>query len=219
MVSSTVYQIEPMLDQIFAMLTAFGYDVWMSHKGTIPLNPDLNNFENCLIAVERCDIFFGIITTAYGTGVEQKGEQSITHRELLKAIELDKPRFMVCHKNVYSARALLNTLSSGGKSLKGAEGRSVLTLDSKSVLHDLKCIDMLEAANREDVKELADRTNNWTQPFDSEADVLRFVTTQFDPEGNNVELLRRIQETKEVADHASAPAVAKALTAEKGQAS
>lgn len=30
----------------------YGYDVWMSHKGTMPVLPNRSNFENCLAAVE-----------------------------------------------------------------------------------------------------------------------------------------------------------------------
>lgn len=58
MVSSSVYGIEDLLDQVFAMLRGFGYTVWMSHAGTIPINPGKSNFENCLAAVEDCDLFF-----------------------------------------------------------------------------------------------------------------------------------------------------------------
>ena len=62
MVSSAVYGIEPLLDQVFATLKGFGYQVWMSHKGTIPVHPKKTAFQSCLEAVERCDIFLGIIT-------------------------------------------------------------------------------------------------------------------------------------------------------------
>ena len=37
MVSSTVYGIEELLDRVYTLLTSFGYDVWMSHKGTVPV--------------------------------------------------------------------------------------------------------------------------------------------------------------------------------------
>lgn len=33
MVSSTVYGIEELLQRIYAILTRFGHEVWMSHKG------------------------------------------------------------------------------------------------------------------------------------------------------------------------------------------
>ena len=40
MVSSTVYGIEELLDRVYAILTNFGYEVWMSHKGTVPVLPN-----------------------------------------------------------------------------------------------------------------------------------------------------------------------------------
>ncbi|HAR64127.1 MAG: hypothetical protein DKM50_05500 [Candidatus Margulisiibacteriota bacterium] len=35
LVSSSVYGIEELLERIYSILTSFGYEVWMSHKGTI----------------------------------------------------------------------------------------------------------------------------------------------------------------------------------------
>ena len=40
MVSSTVYGIEELLDRVYAILTNFGYEVWVSHKGTVPVLPN-----------------------------------------------------------------------------------------------------------------------------------------------------------------------------------
>ncbi len=38
MVSSAVYRIGELLENIYATLTTFGYNVWMSHKGTLPVS-------------------------------------------------------------------------------------------------------------------------------------------------------------------------------------
>lgn len=180
MVSSAVYDIPYLLDQLEGTLRAFGYQPWMSAKGTIPVDPDLGNFENCLKAVNDCDLFFGIITPAYGSGKEEKGGQSITHRELLEAIRLDKPRWFVCHEKVMTARSFLNDLSYDGTSLKGAKGREKLSLKpGAAILKDLKTIDMLEAATREDIPAVADRTGNWVQSYANDKDVLTYVNTQF----------------------------------------
>jgi hypothetical protein len=67
MVSSTVYGIEELLDRIYTLLADYGYEVWISHKGTLPVRSDRTAFENCLEAVEQCDLFLGIITTSYGS--------------------------------------------------------------------------------------------------------------------------------------------------------
>jgi len=58
----------------------------MSHKGTLPVFSTNTAFEDCLLAVEKCDLFLGIITPSYGSGID-KDSLSITHQELLKAIE------------------------------------------------------------------------------------------------------------------------------------
>src|SRR5436309_15363201 len=94
LVSSTVYGIEELLDRVYTLLTAFGYEVWMSHKGTVPVFSNRTAFENCLAATEKCDLFLALITPHYGSGQnkDHPDEPSITHRELQKAIELKKPR-------------------------------------------------------------------------------------------------------------------------------
>lgn len=59
--SSSVYGFERDISQIGALLGEMGYNLWNSHLGTIKVNPKLSNLENCLKAVEDCDLFLGII--------------------------------------------------------------------------------------------------------------------------------------------------------------
>ncbi|WP_122828846.1 DUF4062 domain-containing protein, partial [Pseudomonas viridiflava] len=73
MVSSTVYGVEELLDLVYTLLTSFGYEVLMSHKGTLPVSSEQTAFENCLAAVKQCDLFLGIITPQYGSGVDNTG--------------------------------------------------------------------------------------------------------------------------------------------------
>ena len=122
MVSSTVYGVEELLDRVYSLLTAFGYEVWMSHKGTVPVSSNETAFESCLEAVEKCDLFLGIITPQYGSGVDATG-LSITHKEMKKAIELNKPRWFLAHDQVVFARRLLMDLG-----YKTQEQRSELIL-------------------------------------------------------------------------------------------
>ena len=173
MVSSTVYGIEELLDQIHAILTRFGYDVWMSHKGTLPVLSTKTAFENCIEAVEKCDLFLSIITTHYGTGKLDKAARSISHEELLKAIELNKPRWVLAHDQVVFARTLLNNLEQDT-----AEKRSKLPLKRNSVIDDLRVIDMYEAAVRHNI-EMVDRQGNWVQKFVSADDAQLYASAQF----------------------------------------
>ncbi len=191
MVSSTVYGIRPLLKQVYGELSAYGYDVLMSDRHTVAVDPRKHNFANCIRAVEKCDLFLGIITPSYGTGISKKGNHSITHLELLKSIELDKPRFMLCDQAVVSTRVLLNGLEYNGHALAGAAGRVGLKLVSKSVIKDLRTIDMLEAALREEI-DLDERTNHWVAEFESEMDVRTYIAIMFDPAGRNREFLEEL---------------------------
>ena len=71
-VSSTVYDFETDLRRIFLTLDGFGYDVYMSKEGTIPLDSRLSNLINCVNGVEECDIFLGIVRPLIGSGVLEK---------------------------------------------------------------------------------------------------------------------------------------------------
>lgn len=173
MVSSTVYGHEEELEVIYSLLTSFQYEVWMSHKGTIPVFSNNSAFQNCIEAVNKCDLFLGIITPEYGSGIEP-GELSITHREMKEAIKLDKPRWFLAHDKVVFARAFLNDL--GFKSL---EKRQELTLKSKSkTISDLRVIQMYEDATIQSVG-VEERQGNWVQKYSSAADMNLFVTSQF----------------------------------------
>ncbi|MFM5256879.1 DUF4062 domain-containing protein [Aeromonas veronii] len=173
MVSSTVYGVEELLDRVYSLLTAFGYEVWMSHKGTVPVSSNETAFESCLKAVEKCDLFLGIITPQYGSGVDATG-LSITHQEMKKAIELNKPRWFLAHDQVVFARRLLIDLG-----YKTQEQRSKLTLrKGASSISNIKVIDLYENATMEQLP-LDDRQGNWVQKFDRDDDANLFVVAQF----------------------------------------
>ncbi len=173
LVSSTVYGVEELLDRVYVVLTQYGYDVWMSHKGTMPVLPNRSNFENCLAAVEACDLFLGIITPQYGSGTPAKGQRSITHEELLRAIEIDKPRWILAHDQVVFARSLLR-----GLGYDTAAKRAVLALKKSPVIDDLRVVDMYEAAIRNDIQ-IKDRKGNWVQKFVTPQDAQLFASAQF----------------------------------------
>ena len=173
MVSSSVYGIQDLLNQIYAVLGGYGYNVWMSHKGTIPTNPQQTAFENCLTAVQNCDVFLGLITGNYGSGIAP-GKLSITHQEILKAIEMEKLRWFLAHHQVTLARQLL-------KQFRFHEDGSLKPLDFKktTVLSDIRVLEMYESAIRQD-QPMAQRTGNWVQEYISTEDVLLFIKTQFE---------------------------------------
>jgi hypothetical protein len=178
LVSSTVYGYEELLESLYALLDSFGYDVLMSHKGTVPVDPHLTAMDNCLDAVDACDVFLGIILPRYGSGKETPGGLSITHREALKAITLNKPRWFLVHEHVAVARQLL--LPYRDKSARGRfKIKSGLKFCETHVLSDLRVLDLYEAAMRHDVAAVADRKGNWVQVYASDDDARLFATAQF----------------------------------------
>ncbi len=188
MVSSTVYGIEELLDQVYAMLSTFGYEVWVSHKGTVTVYPTQTALESCLKAVEECDLFLSIITPRYGSGVVA-GQESITHQELLKAIECQKPRWVLAHDHVVFCRALFRKL--GCSDLKSREAalnklgfndeksRKALRKREELIIDDFRILDMYDSAIRHDISVYQDRKGNWVQKFTTSDDVKLFATAQF----------------------------------------
>jgi hypothetical protein len=188
LVSSAVYGIEWLLDQVYALLSGFGYEVWMSHKGTVPVYPDQTALESCITAVEKCHLFVSIITPRYGSGVVDD-QLSITHQELLKAIELNKPRWILAHDHVVFARTLLRKLGAKNQRQRedllaklgfgDADSLKKLRKSEELVFDDFRVIDMYEAAIRHDLKAYQDRKGNWVQKYEELDDVKLFATAQF----------------------------------------
>jgi hypothetical protein len=174
MVSSTVYGIEELLEQIFGILNGAGFTVWMSHKGTVPVDSQKSNFDNCLAAVDSCDLFLGILTTRYGSGKDnESGVPSITHQEITRALELEKPRWFLAHHDLIFARGLLGDLG-----YKTPGERAALKLTGKKLVDDLRVIDVYDEVIRAEEK-LRDRRGNWAQPFATPQDAHIFVVSQF----------------------------------------
>lgn len=182
LVSSAVYGYEDMLESIYALLDGFGYEVLMSHKGTVPVDPNESAMDSCLDAVARCDLFLGLILPWYGTGKETAAGRSITHREMIESIALNKPRWFLVHEHVAIARQLFNPYrvhDEHGQAKSPFELQPGLTFQKTPILSDLRVIDMLELAMRHDIPEIKDRKGNWVQSFGPEDDARLFATAQF----------------------------------------
>lgn len=117
MVSSTVYGSEDLLDNIYSQLTK-NYEVFMSHKGTVKNNSNNSCYEDCRRAVEDCDIFLGIITPSYGSGLSKSNPFSITHQEMLLAKKLNKKRYFVVNDKVIFSSVFLDEMSLNISNLK-----------------------------------------------------------------------------------------------------
>ncbi len=165
MLSSVVYGYQPQVEAIYNVLVGYGYEVLCSHMGTVYSIPGKPPLVSCLKAVEDCDFFFGIIFPHYGSG--------ITHKEFLKAIELEKPRGFLAHANVTFARQLLKQFM-----YKKNGDRTRFKLKRKSrVMDDLRVIDMYNHAIGDG---LSIKNRLWAHEFyNYTIDGSRFVKTQF----------------------------------------
>lgn len=180
MVASTVYGFEDHLNQICAVLRGYGYNVWNSHRGSVPVDPGKSNLANCVAAAGACDLFLGIIRPFYGSGVT--GSRSITHEEVLEAIRLKKPRWVLVHHDVVFSRQLLKQF------MYGAGGvRTTFKLEKTPVMDDLRVIEMYNDALQDSVP-LADRTGHWVQEFSRLEDLLEHLDSQF----KDINRIRRI---------------------------
>lgn len=186
LVSSAVIGYEDLLELIYSTLEGFGYEVLMSHKGTIPIDPDISAMKSCLKEVEQCDVFLGVILPRYGSGEEENSPYSITHLEAMKAIDLNKPRWFLVHEHVAIARQLLGpyreTVAVEPGKFKGVEPWALkpgIAFGRTKILPDLRLLDLFELAMRHDIPMVKDRKGNWVQAFGTDEDARLFAWAQF----------------------------------------
>lgn len=184
-VSSTVYDFETVLRNVFLMLDGFGYDVYMSKEGTIPLSSRLSNLVNCVNGVDECHVFLGIVRPLIGSGVLEKGGRSITAQEFDRAIELGMPRFILADYRVEFAHKFLNLMDIETNAIPlnkekttEIDGKTIITQRPNNLVHG-ECVEIYRAAIQNHIKSAADRIGNWAQPFRDGEDILRFIEAQF----------------------------------------
>lgn len=184
-VSSTVYDFETDLRRIFLTLDSFGYDVYMSKEGTIPLDSRLSNLINCVNGVEECDIFLGVVRPLIGSGVLEKEGRSITAQEFDKAVELGIPRFVLADYRIEFAHKFLKLMKCDPHSIpdniikvgKDENGKELEKWIPNNVVHG-ECVEIYRLAIQNQVKPI-DRIGNWAQPYKDSEDIQRFIESQF----------------------------------------
>ncbi|MDP3433193.1 MAG: DUF4062 domain-containing protein [Bacteroidota bacterium] len=172
MVASTIFGFEDQIEQVCSTLQGYGYEVWNSHIRTIPVHPGLSNTENCLCAVESCDLLFGIIRPRYGAVLN--GELSITHQEMLKAINLKRPRWFIAHRDISVACQLLKQYMFW----ENGDRSPAFTFRKTEVLDDIRLINLYNDTILNDVLP-AERIGHWVDEYFRLGDILKCIETQF----------------------------------------
>lgn len=180
MVSSSVYHFKTEIEQIFATLKGYNYDVICSHMGTVYNIPGKSPEDSCLAAVDECDFFLGIVLPFYGSG--------ITDKEFKRAIQLNKPRGFLAHSSVTFTKHLLKQfmyVDVADAAGKMKSSRTQFNLFKKTqVMDDLRVIEMYNDAIA-DGEPLSKRL--WAQEFNKyPLDGAPFIATQFE----NIERFR-----------------------------
>jgi hypothetical protein len=188
MISSSVYGAQSLLRQTYATLLGFGYEVICSPVGTLPVNPKASNLSNCLRAVGECDIFIGFIRPIYGSGRDSKAHKSIAHLELEKAIELDRPRWMLAHSSVVKMRSLVRHVFYRKDGTRNNQKFKEL----KGEFDDPRVIEMYElAADSRSRKPWSQRVNHWVHEYHYDFEALDFIRAQFGNQERIAEYLTR----------------------------
>lgn len=181
MVASTIHGFEDQLEQICATLQRYQYEVWNSHLKTIPVHPGLSNPGNCLRAVESCDLVFGIVRAQYGAIVN--GEISITHQEMQRAIELQKPRWFIVHRDVTVARQLLKQYMFDEHN----QPKPDFSYQRTNIMDDVRVINLYNDTILNNVPP-QQRVGHWVDEYYRLGDILKCLETQF----SNVNRVREI---------------------------
>ena len=176
-VASTVYNFQSNLERIYNLLDGFGYDVLMSHKGTIPLDSSKSCATICTDGVETCDVFLGFIRPDYGTGVLEKGGDSITHMEFKTAMKRNIPRFVVVDYRVTFTRNLFKDSFVIENFTQKKINFENIAFQNKVM--DTRCINMYNEAIKDKERPPSKRTGNWVQEYYDYDAVKMHIESQF----------------------------------------
>lgn len=185
-VSSTVYDFETQLHNVYALLDGYGYDVYMSEKGTIPIDSRLHNFVNCTKGVEDCDIFVGFIRPLLGTGIYSREEPTVTEQEFQVAFDKRMIRFVMADYKVEFAHQYLNLVGHDladipiykESMIENETGENVITRTPNKVIHP-QCVALYRKAIQAHEKDFKKRIGNWVQSYKDMGDIARFLESQF----------------------------------------
>ncbi|MGJ1518500.1 DUF4062 domain-containing protein [Sphingobacterium siyangense] len=189
-VASTVYNFQLDLDRIYELLDNLGYDVMMSHKGTLPLDSSLTNLDICVGSVEQCDVFLGLIRPDYGSGVLEKDGLSITHQEFRKAFDRKIPRFVLADYRVVFTRALFKDSYIVDNFTKKPIHFENISFENSKVM-DTRCLVLYEEAIQNRVKPFSKRIGNWVQEYKDINDITLHLQSQFEYPQRIKELIKK----------------------------
>jgi hypothetical protein len=185
MIASSVYNYEDQINEICGILEQMDYHPISSHYKTMPTDPSKSNLENCLLAAQNCDAFFGIIRPFYGSGVI--GDTSITHEEMKTAIALKKPRWFIAHRDVRVARELLKQY----RYLPNKSLNPDFAYLPTKLLDDIRVVDMYNDTILNDIKP-EERIGHWTDEYFTIQEIKKVIQTQFHDKERILDIINKM---------------------------
>lgn len=173
MVASTVYGFEDQLSKIVNDISSKNFTVLNSFYGSIKVNPQLSNLDNCVQAAKETDWLMGIVRPYYGTG--NISGKNITFEEIKTAIGDNKPRWFFIHRDVTFAADILNEIV---VNKKGKESKDNNELKNNRHI-DQKAIDLYNFVIKNHETDLELRNGNWAQEFFNTSEALIYIQSQF----------------------------------------
>jgi len=186
MIASSVIGYEDQIERVCGLFEQMGYHPISSYYKTMPVDPSKSNLENCLAAVENCDVFFGILRPYYGTGVIE--ETSITHEEMKKAIQLKKPRWFIVHRDIRVARVLLKQY----RYLPDGSPNADFKYKPNKLMDDIRVIDMYNDTILNDIPP-KERIGHWSDEYFNIKDIEKVIETQFGRMDRIFDIIRKMK--------------------------
>jgi hypothetical protein len=189
-VGSTVYDFQTQLESIYDLLDGLGYDVLNSHKGTVQVNSTKTNLDNCLDAVDKCDVFIGFVRPDYGSGVLDVGGKSITHQEFERATSRKIPWYMMADYRVPFVRSLFKkaTVTIGGKE----QPLNISDVLFKSKVMDFRSVELYNQMIKDKDFPISMRMGNWVQEYKNLEEIRLFLESQFKDAQEMLKLIKNI---------------------------
>ena len=179
MVASTVYGFEDQLSKIIEDIEVNGFKVLNSFHGSIKVDPNLSNLDNCIKAVHDTNWFMGIVRPYYGTG--NINDKNITFEEIKTAIGLCKPRWFFIHRDVTFASKIIDKIEVN-KTLVDKNDISKIQIPNKLLpnkqIHQ-EPIDLYNFVIKDHETNLELRNGNWAQEFFYFSEALIYIRAQF----------------------------------------
>ncbi|MHC1695978.1 MAG: DUF4062 domain-containing protein [Eubacteriales bacterium] len=100
-VSSTCYDLKQIRQDLYIFIDSYGYIPILSDYNGVTYNTTDTLESDCYNEISTSDIVIGIIGGRYGAEAHDKDGQSISMKEMEKAIEANKQIYIFIDKNVY----------------------------------------------------------------------------------------------------------------------